>query len=102
MESLSLETFLNRALVWPDPHSDTGWINLHWRLHNHKGITGGQAFKTPKDTLNFLHWSQTKGKGKVADIYFCTSLQEQHGDLKPNGHYAALRSADNALSLIHI
>ena len=98
MESPTLEAFLNRALVWPDPHSDTGWINLHWRLHNHKGITGGQAFKTPKDTLSFLYWSQTKGKGKVADIYFCTSLQEQHGDLKPNGHYAALRSADNAVS----
>ena len=45
MESPTLEAFLNRALVWPDPHSDTGWINLHWRLHNHKGITGAEDGK---------------------------------------------------------
>jgi hypothetical protein len=98
MQQPTLEDFLQRALVWPDPNSDTGWINLHWRLHDRKGITGGQAFKRCDEVRDFIYWSQKRGKGKVTDIYFCTSLQAQHGNPKPNGRYSALRSADNAIS----
>jgi hypothetical protein len=93
-----LEEFLRRVLVWPDPNSDTGWINLHWRTHGRKGITGSQAFKTLEDVLGFIRWSQGRGKDKVADLYFCTSLQKEHGELKQNDKYAAKRSADNAES----
>lgn len=94
----TLEDFLRRALEWPDPDSDTGWVSLHWRGQNKQGITGSQAFKTPEDILGFIKWSQTRGKGAIADLYYCTSLQEQHGEIKPNGKYAALRSIDNARS----
>jgi hypothetical protein len=98
MDEPTLEDFLRRALVWPDPNSESGWINLHWRAHERKGITGSQAFKTLQDVLNFIEWTQGKGKARIADLYYCTSLQEEHGDLKPSGKYAALRSVDNAVS----
>ncbi len=99
MDNPTLADFLQRALPWPDPNSETGWVNLHWRAPDRKGITGGQAFKTLEEILGFSHWS-TRGKGTpyVADLYYCTSLQREHGEPKKSGRYSALRSADNAVS----
>jgi Domain of unknown function (DUF927) len=99
MEAPTLADFLQRALTWPNPNDPSGWVNLHWRMPNREGITGGQAFKTLEDTLSFIHWATLgKGRGKIADLYYCTSLQEEHGDKKPNGRYSAERSIDNAVS----
>jgi hypothetical protein len=71
---------------------------LHWRRQEQKGITGGQAFKTLEEVLGFIQWANAKGKAHVADLYYCTSLQKEHGDLKPNKRFAAERSIDNAVS----
>ena len=95
----TLADFLQRALVWPDPDDPSGWVNLHWRRQDGKGITGGQAFKTQEDVERFIKWAcGPKGRQYVADIYYCTSLQKEHGDPKQNGRYSALRSIDNALT----
>lgn len=99
MDKPTLEDFLLRAIAWPNPNEETGWVNLHWRVHERKGITGGQAFKTLPDVLGFVDWTRSRGKGKVADLYFCTSLQLNRGDAKQrSGKYYAERSADNAVS----
>ncbi len=95
----TLADFLQRVLVWPDPSSPEGWVNVHWRGHGKKGITGGQATKTLEETHNVIGWTQTnKGRQYVDDVYFCTSLQRDHGDLKPSGKWGVLRSIDNAIS----
>jgi len=95
----TLADFLQRALVWPDPDDPSGWVNLHWRRQDQKGITGGQAFKTQEEVVKFIKWATgPKGSQYVADLYYCTSLQKDHGDPKQNGRYSAVRSIDNALS----
>jgi hypothetical protein len=94
----TLENFLRRALSWPDPHASTGWVNLHWVPAERKGITGGQAFKTLDEVVGFINWSQSRGKGKITDLYYCTSLQKEHGDPKQNGRYSPVRSLDNSVS----
>jgi hypothetical protein len=93
----TLADFLRRVLVLPDP-GDTGWINIHWRGKGKKGITGGQACKTLEEAVSTIRWTQSKGKAHIDDVYFCTSLQKEHGDPKPNGRYSALRSIDNTIS----
>lgn len=97
-DNAGLEEFLRRALVWPDPKSDLGWVNLHWRPEGKKGITGGQAFKTLGNVMGFIEWVQSKGKGRIADLYYCTSQQKEHGDPKQNGSYSPVRSINNAVA----
>src|SRR5579859_90859 len=98
MENPTLADFLRRAIPWPDPQSEEGWVNLHWKPRDRKGITGGQAFKTVEEAVGFIQWaSWGSGKAHVTDIYYCTSLQRERGEPKKSGRYSALRSIDNAL-----
>lgn len=98
MGTPTLADFLQRMLVWPDPSTPQGWVNLHWRRPGQKGITGSQACKTIEEVLGFTRWSMGKGRSHIGDLYYCTSLQNEHGEVKPNGRFAAERSIDNAIS----
>jgi hypothetical protein len=69
---------------------------MHWRAAGKKGITGGRAFNDVDRCLTFVKWA-TNHPDIIHDIYFCTSLQKEHGEETKSG-FKAERSAENAIS----
>jgi hypothetical protein len=92
----TLADFLSRALPWPTPERP-GWVNIHYRAADRKGITGSRAFDNIGDCLGFVRWAINHPE-IIHDVYFCTSLQKEHGDPTQRGSYRAERSADNAVA----
>jgi hypothetical protein len=91
----NLANFLSRVVPWPQPDM-LGYVNVHWRRTDRKGITGGKAFTKLTDALSFIEWAKTRDF--IQDLYFCLSLQEK-SEPKQNGKLKAVRSAENAVAL---
>jgi hypothetical protein len=85
--------FMARVVPWPGLDGP-GYVNLHWKRPNVPGMPGG-PFKTVEDFMQ----AAPRDAGTL-DMYFCLSVQSQHGKLfrgKPTAarghHFATLLKA---------
>jgi hypothetical protein len=93
--------FMSRVVPWPGA-GEPGFINIHWRLIDKtdpsKSFMAGRAFNSLTDFMGMVHWAvAAPNNAFVKDIYFCTSLQKEHGECT-NGKPKAKRGAPNALA----
>jgi hypothetical protein len=73
-----------------------GYINLHWTRQAKEGM-GGRPFTKVADFISRAQWSAANPKS-CKDVYFCLSLQRDHGKVF-NGTVTAARSQKNAVAL---
>jgi hypothetical protein len=69
-----LANFLSRVVPWPQPDMP-GFINVHWRPTDRKGITSGSAFIKLDEALSYIEWAKTRDF--IQDLYFCLSARSQ-------------------------
>ena len=77
----TLADFLARALPWPIP-GQTRVVNLHWRSWKSQGVTGSKPFSTLEDLLSYVDWAQKAGATYIRELYYCTSLQRDVGEVR--------------------
>jgi len=91
----TLADFLARALPWPAP-GQPGVVNLHWRSWKSQGVTGSKPFSTLEDLLSYVDWAQKAGATYIRELYYCTSLQRDVGEVR-NGRQTARRDRENTI-----
>jgi hypothetical protein len=90
-----LTNFLSRVVPWPQPDMP-GFVNVHYRRANCKGITGGRAFTELNKMVSFVGWAK-RNPEIIWDLYFCTSLQAKCGAECKSGLKAERSTADALL-----
>lgn len=91
---------LLRTMAWPGPENP-GFVNLHWwspgKDEPDKKFWSGKPFQDVDSFLSFASWALKQPT--IKDLYYCLSLQKNHGTNKTTGKPNAIRSAANALNL---
>lgn len=90
--------FMSRVIDWPGL-SGPGYVNLHWTVPPSQGQgVRGRPYKEVRDLVNDA-LSMAANPSKIKEIYFCLSVQKDHGGQTKFGKLKAHRHQSKALSL---
>lgn len=90
--------FMSRVIDWPGL-SGPGYVNLHWTVPATQGHgVRGRPFKEVHDFMNDAQ-ALAANPAKIKEIYFCLSVQKDHGGMTRFDKLKAHRHASKALSL---